>query len=188
MQASDTALVQRPAPGRRSWVRRLRKRSRQAYLRVLRSPGAPREIAGGLAIGLFVALLPVIQMPIAVGAAALARRLFGIRLSMVAAAAGVWFTNPLTGAPIFGLAFLVGRPIVRLVLPDSWLSSAGTKLSLADLTSAGPFAIEAGASLVLGGVLLGLPIAYIGYKLALRVVARYQARRQQRTRRTVAVA
>ena len=170
------------------WRAAARKRLRQAYVRLLRSPGAPHEIAGGLAVGLLVAFLPVLQMPVAVGLAAILGWITQRRLSRVAAAAGVWLTNPITAGPLYGLSFLVGRPIVGLVLPSS-VPADLPALDLSHLWSMGPVAMHALLALLFGGVIVGVPVALIGYWFAHRMVSRYQnRRRERRTRAGVAVA
>ena len=195
-----------------SRLRSLRKRFRQAYVGVLRSPGAPGEVAGGMALGLFIAMLPIMgaQMPVAVVCAELIRRLFGLRLSRVAAAAGVWLTNPLTAVPIYWVAFKVGQPFARLLLPDSHLSPEGTDLGAAVSEAAAAtdpstapssgvvsallhkvlgnlahshYVLELVAGLVIGGVVLGVPIAIAGYRATHAIVSRYQARRSVRRAR-----
>ena len=160
----------------RTHARTLRKKVRQGWVRLLRSPGAPREVAGGMAAGLFISMLPAIQMPLALLAVEAMRRLFGVKLARVAALTGVWLTNPLTGTALYGLAWLVGKPVVRLFLPSAALPAGGFELSIAELLALGPFALQMLLCLVVGGVLCGVPIAIAGYHLTLRAVERYQTR------------
>jgi uncharacterized protein (DUF2062 family) len=163
--------------------RRLRKRWRQGYVRLLSSPGAPKEIAGGVALGMFLAMLPVLQMPLAVGFAEGIRRVLGRPLSRMGAVAGTWLTNPITAAPLYGAALLSGRPLARLLLPEHLVSEAGTPLALT-FSSAAPFALELFVALLIGGALLGLPLALLGYRLVHALVVAYQARRARRRRVT----
>ncbi len=177
---------------RGSLWRSLKKRYRQGYVRLLRSPGAPGEVAGGMALGLFIAMMPIMgaQMPVAVVVAEILRRLFGWRLSRIAAAAGVWLTNPVTAGPIYWVAFLLGRPFARWVLPRTEHSPEAAELTV-PLTETGeavvhsttPFALELVVGLVVGGVILGIPIALAGYKVTHAIVVRYQHRRAQRRSR-----
>lgn len=166
----------------------MKKKLRQAWVRFLRSEGAPKEIAGGLALGLFVAMLPIMgaQMFVSVAVAEVLRRLFGLKLCRVSAAAGVWLTNPLTAAPIYGLCWLTGRPLARLILPTEMLAGEGVRLSIHNLGAAGPFLLEIVLGLTLGGILFGVPIAIVGYKLALKAVVRYQDRKVRRRSRRIA--
>lgn len=195
-----------------SFLKNLRKRYRQAYVRVLRSPGAPGEVAGGMALGLFIAMLPIMgaQMPIAVVCAEIVRRLTGLKLSRIAAAAGVWLTNPVTAVPIYWAVFKIGQPFARLVLPDRHLSPEGTDLSAAVSEAAvatdpslmpdsgvlaaigrkvlgslasSSYVTELVVGLVIGGVITGIPIAIVGYKVTHAIVMKYQARRAIRRAR-----
>lgn len=163
----------------------MKKKLRYAYIRLLKCQGAPKEIAGGLALGLFMAMLPVLgsQMLAALGVAEVLRRLFGFKLSRVAAAVGVWLTNPLTAAPLYGLCWLIGRPVARLLLPADMLAGEGVQLSLQNWQAAGPFLAELILGVTIGGILVGIPAAWIGYKLGLRAVVRYQDRRAARRAR-----
>ena len=71
---------------------RLRKRIKQGYLQVKELHGDPHYVAMGMAIGIFVACTPTIPFHTVI-AIFLA---FLFRGSKVAAAIGVWFSNPLT--------------------------------------------------------------------------------------------
>lgn len=170
-----------------SWWRTSIKKFRQSRVRLLRSPGAPKEIAGGMALGLFIALLPImgLQMPVAVAVAELLRRLAHIHLSRIAAAAGVWLTNPVTAAPIYGLCYVIGRPFARLLLPASQerAGAEAASLELEALSFTGPGALEVILGLIIGGVVLGVPAAWLGYRLTYNMVARYHERRQLRRAR-----
>lgn len=176
---------------RRSRWRKLRKKWREGYVRVLRSPGAPNEVARGMALGLFVAMLPImgLQMPVAVATAEFFRRLTGIRMSRVASAAGVWLTNPLTAAPIYGVCYLVGKPFTRWLMPgtteempatvDASLAASDAGAAATGATSQ-PLALDVVVALVIGGVILGVPIAIVGYRITYSMVERYQQRSRAR--------
>ncbi len=126
--------------------------AKRVWARTRESSASPREFAAGIALGLFIALLPLmgLQLPLALGSAALLRRV-GFHVSGLAAAGGVWLTNPLTAAPIYALTYLVGLPVARALLPGT---------------------LETLLALSFGGVLLGLPVAVIGYGVALRAATR----------------
>ena len=118
-----------------------------------------------MALGLFIAMLPLmgLQMPLAIVCAELARRLLRLKLSRVAAAAGVWLANPLTAAPLYGLTYAVGLPLTRMP---------------------GPSALQVASALFIGGVLLGVPVAAVGYWVTLSLIRRYQSRRAERRAQT----
>ena len=66
-----------------------------------------RSVSGGFAVGLFMAFIPVpFQMLIAAGIA------IASRVNIVVAAALCWITNPITMAPIFYGAYLLGNTIL----------------------------------------------------------------------------
>lgn len=170
-----------------SWWKVAKRKLRRARVRLLRGSGAPAEIAGGMALGLFIALLPImgLQLPLALAVAELVRRLTRFQLSRVAAAAGVWINNPVTAAPVYGLCYLIGRPIAHRLLPappEQAAAEAGA-LDLSALSLSGPDALEVGLGLVIGGVLLGAPTAWLGYRITYGVVSRHQAHRQERRAR-----
>lgn len=139
-----------------------------------------------MALGLFIALLPImgLQLPLVLAAAELVRRLTHFQLSRVAAAAGVWINNPVTAAPVYGLCYLVGRPLAHRLLPASpGQGTAAATLDLSALSFSGPEALEVGLGLVIGGVLLGVPTAWLGYHITYGLVSRHQADREQRRAR-----
>lgn len=154
---------------------------------LLRGSGAPAEIAGGMAVGLFIAMLPImgLQLPLALVIAEGVRRTTHLQLSRVAAAAGVWLNNPVTAAPVYGLCYLIGRPIAHRLLPATPQQTAAQAASGFDLSTlfTSPDALEAMLGLVIGGVLLGVPTAWLGYRITYGMVSRHQARREERRSR-----
>jgi hypothetical protein len=78
-----------------------------------------RSVAGAVAIGLFMAFVPV---PFQMVLAALASIL--LRVNVPIAVVMVWVTNPLTMAPIYFFAYKVG----------TWILGTPVHKSLADLT------------------------------------------------------
>lgn len=109
-----------------------------------------RSVAGGVAAGLFWAMIP---MPMQMLAAAFTAVLF--RINMPISVALVWLTNPITMPPIFYAAFQVGT----WLLGDS--ANAGEfQMSLEWITA------ELNAiwkPLYLGGVVLGTVLGFLGY-------------------------
>jgi len=127
-------------------------------------------------------------LPLALLVAELLRRLAHLHLSRVATVAGVWLTNPLTAAPLYGLCYVVGRPFAQLLLPASAprpaaAAAARDSLSLDLAALSGPEALTVVLSLVLGAVVLGVPIAWLGYRITYGMVSRQHARRQERRAR-----
>lgn len=138
----------------------------KVYIRLLKIRGESQEIALGLALGLFIGMLPTLgaQMVLAVVLAAL------FKGSKIAAALGVWFTNPLTGPFIYGFNYWIGAKLLGL----HTLSGINFEASFGATIEALKKAPEILGALTLGGVISGLPVALLGYWLALRAVRKYQ--------------
>ena len=138
----------------------------KAYERFLKIRGRPRDIALGMALGLFIAMTPTMgfQMIIAVFFASL------LKWNKFSAAAGVWLTNPVTAPIIYGLCYLVGsifyKPGKIHTLPDN-IDATGIYQILLK-------APDMFLSLTIGGVILGLPLAIIGYYVSYSLVKKYQ--------------
>ncbi len=148
-----------PKEGLVSFIRRL-------YERFIRIRGAPREVALGFALGIFVGMTPTVgvQTPIAIFLAAL------FKWSKLAAAIGVWISNPVTVPIIYGVTYFIGakllnlEPVVNMPLSPTW-STLKAMLHKAP---------QAFGAMTVGGGLLGLPLAIISYYLAYAAVDKYQ--------------
>lgn len=139
---------------------------KRTYVRLLKIRGTPREIGLGLALGLFVAMSPTMgfQMAIAIPIAAL------FKWNKLAAATAVWVTNPITAPFIYGLTYFVGAKLLgmSLGLNAADAASGSTMLAFAEK------APEIFVAMTLGGFVLGLPLAIIGYYFAFLTVQKYQ--------------
>ncbi|MFS8808493.1 DUF2062 domain-containing protein, partial [Synechococcus sp. R6-10] len=82
-----------------SWKRWLR----YLYLRLLRLQSSPKEIARGLAVGVFAGCFPIF------GFQTLAALVLAVpfRGNKLAAAAGTWVSNPFTYVPIYAFNYQV---------------------------------------------------------------------------------
>jgi hypothetical protein len=103
-----------------SWKRWLR----YLYLRLLRLQSSPKEIARGLAVGVFAGCFPIF------GFQTLAALVLAVpfRGNKLAAAAGTWVSNPFTYVPIYAFNYQVGEWLLgsRTVLPpQSWWRPPG---------------------------------------------------------------
>jgi uncharacterized protein (DUF2062 family)/quercetin dioxygenase-like cupin family protein len=139
---------------------------RRTYDRFVRIRGNPREIARGFALGLFVGMTPFLglHMAIAVFIAAL------FKWNKIAAATGVWVSNPLTAPFLYGATFFTGARFLGMEKgavpppPMNWSEF------LALIEQAPDFFWI----LTVGGVILGLPIAGAGYYLAHSAIVKYR--------------
>jgi uncharacterized protein (DUF2062 family) len=139
---------------------------RRVYERFIRIRGAPREVALGFALGIFVGMSPTmgVQMPIAIFFAAL------FKWSKLSAAVGVWISNPLTAPIIYGVTYITGAkllhldPVFNMPLSPSWST-------LEALLQKAPQALGA---MTVGGGILGIPLAIVSYYLSYAAVEKYQ--------------
>ena len=145
---------------------RLAESFKKAYVRFLKIRGTPREIAFGLAVGLFVSMSPTMgfQMAIAVPIAAM------FKWNKLASAMAVWVTNPVTAPFIYSFTYFIGAKLTGMSLG---LKAAGEAHNTTMLIFAEK-APEIFKAMTLGGVVLGLPLAVIGYYCAFFAVQKYQ--------------
>ncbi|NOY12229.1 MAG: DUF2062 domain-containing protein [Deltaproteobacteria bacterium] len=127
-------------------------------IRLIRLRAEPDAIARGMALGLFIGMTPTfgIQMLLALLFA------FLLRQNKIAALIGVWNTNPLTAPFIYGVEYEVGRILMGLPHPATTIKFNYETLRELGWLVASP--------LCLGSVVLGIPVALIGYALTLRFI------------------
>ena len=121
------------------------------YTALIHSHATPEEVAGGVALGVFISMTPALglHMILAAGFAALFKK------NTIAAALGTWVVNPLTLFPIYYFTHRLGQVIMRepqdkIFRPDS----------IKDFFHLGG---ELMAPLWLGGVVVGLVAAILSY-------------------------
>ncbi len=138
----------------------------KAYKRFLKIRGQPREIALGFSLGLFVGMTPFIGLHtvIAVPLASL------FKWNKISAAIAVWFTNAATAPVIYSLTYLVGARIMGIQKGFSW-ADFNSFSSAYHLILKAPEIVWA---MIVGGVVLGLPLAIAGYYIIFIVLQRYQ--------------
>lgn len=147
------------------WWASLKRLLRLQYLRLLRLKASTHNIAMGLAVGVFVGCLPVIpfQTIVAVVMA------FIFRGSKVAAALGTWVSNPVNMIPFYTMLYYIGC----LVMPVT-AHFDPHHLELEAM-------LQQGWEIVLvmftGGILIGIPAAFVTYILTFRSVNAYRQRR-----------
>lgn len=141
---------------------------KKSYDRFVKIRGNPREIALGFALGLFIGMTPTMgfQMGISVFLAAF------FKWNKFAAAAGVWITNPVTAPFIYGLAYHVGAWFLGI-------EKAGFHLQGMNLEALIKQTPELLWIVTVGGIILGVPIAVIGYYVSLSAVLRYREKIQK---------
>ncbi len=144
------------------WMAPLKK----AYVRFLKIRGHPREIALGFALGLFVGMTPFMGLhtAIAVPLAALCK------WNKFSAALAVWVSNPLSAPFIYGFTYMVGAKV--LFINDGY--RLPTQFNLDALIYTLRSAPEIVVVLLIGGIVVGLPLAAIGYYFAFKTIVEYR--------------
>lgn len=144
-------------------------RLRRFYDRFVRMRGDPKDIALGFALGLFIGMSPTMGFQMAV--AAFCATLLG--WNKWSAAAGVWITNPVTAPFVYGVNYWVGSKLMQWVFPEAAAYAQGLLGRMGPVLQKTPHVM---ASLIVGGIALGVPVAFAGYWLALWAVTRYRLR------------
>lgn len=153
------------------------KRSIQDYYsKLMNSPGRIEEVAGGFALGVFIAFSPWLGLH-TVTALLLA---FILRKSYAAAVLGTLVFNPMTGMFILLADFQVGKAFLRL---EHVYMPPHLSFDLDGLSHLWRSGIEIMYPLFVGSLMLGLVAAAASYFLARRSLHVYRARIYARRRR-----
>jgi uncharacterized protein (DUF2062 family) len=138
----------------------------RAYKRFLKIRGRPREIAKGFALGLFVGMTPLMGLhtAIAVPLAAL------FKWNKISAAIAVWITNAVTAPIIYSITYFVGARIAGIERAFGLTNTNGFS-GLYKLILKTP---EIFWAMTIGGIVLGIPLAVIGYYFTYSVIRKYQ--------------
>jgi uncharacterized protein len=141
----------------------VRKKISRGIARLKDLPGDPHYVAKGMAIGVFVAMTPTIPLHTVI-ALALA---FIFRASKIAAAIGVWVSNPLT-IPIFYFASYQAGSL----LFGHLTTCNGVCESITDLLKlGGAVALQS----IIGGIVIGIGPAAAAYFITRTLIARWKS-------------
>lgn len=144
------------------------------YFRLMRIEAPPRQVALGLAIGVFVGCLPIVPFQF-VTALALA---FIFRSSKVAAMIGTLISNPLDFVPFYMMVYYIGRAVTGIeISPPSPSMFHPDNFDLGDLISGSRTLLLV---LMTGGFVLAVPSSIVTYFLGLQAVVRYRRRKAAR--------
>lgn len=135
----------------------IKKRIRDFAGRVKRLEGNPHDVALGLAIGVFIGITPTIPFHTALAIAFS----FFFGASKVAAALGVWISNPVTIPIFYYLSYKIGTLLVGMSSPFDIVPRSLIELVRigADITFAA----------IVGGVILGIIPGILTYLLTRRI-------------------
>ena len=153
-------------PVKQKALRRLniRQKIKQGIERLKDLPGDPHYVAKGMAIGVFVSITPTIPLHTVI---ALALALI-FRASKIAAAIGVWLSNPLTIPVFYFASYRMGN-----LLFGRLTACNGACESISDLFRLGA---EVALETIIGGVVIGLGPAAAAYFITRTIISRMKSR------------
>ena len=159
----------------------LRRLARYYSLRFIRLRGEPHELALGMTFGIFSGMMPIIPFHTAL-AVALALIFKG---SKIAAALGVWVSNPLNWYILYYLNYRIGAFILGLTRDNKGFSSlmdsirnAGEGIALIkEIASASGIII---AAFFIGGIIMGVVAAIPSYFISLNLFSLVKTWRNKR--------
>ncbi|MEL6382646.1 MAG: DUF2062 domain-containing protein [Cyanobacteria bacterium J06626_18] len=154
-----------PLKRQRSLLDRWRRRARYIYLKFIRLRGHPKELARGLAAGVFAGMFPLFGLQTIIGVAIA----FRIKGNALMAAGGTWISNPFTYVPIYAFNYKVG----------SWILRRSDTQPFTDVESIKSW-VETGTdvmvNLMLGSFVMGLMFGILAYFIGLPLIQRAQRR------------
>jgi uncharacterized protein (DUF2062 family) len=143
----------------------LRQRLKKEISRIKEIHGEPHYVALGMAIGVFVAVTPTIPFHtvIAVGLSLI------LRGSKMAAAIGVWFSNPIT-IPLF---YLGSYKAGKFFFGDLTACN-GSCESMSELVQLG---LQVSLASITGGIIIGLMPGVATYFITRKIVTKMRTRK-----------
>lgn len=161
----------------RSFMERWKRRTRYVYLRFIRLRGQPKELARGLAAGVFAGMFPLFGLQTIIGIAIALR----IKGNPLLAAGGTWISNPLTYLPIYALNYQLGCWILRRPMINPFTDVESLKSWVETGT-------DVGIVLMLGSLVMGILFGVLSYFIGLPLIRRAQRQyRELRRSRTQSV-
>jgi uncharacterized protein (DUF2062 family) len=150
---------------------RIKKMMVRLYERFVKLRGSPHAIAMGLALGLFIGMSPFfgLHTVTAVPVAAF------FRWSKLAAVIGVNFTNAFTAPLIYPVTYWIGSKLVGAHNPVKWSFAFSLNEFIAIIKQSPSIIFQ----LLIGGIVLGLPLAAAGYYFSLKAIQLYRRQMHQ---------
>lgn len=147
---------------------------KKAYVRFLKIRGTPREIGWGFALGLFIGFSPTMGFQMLLGAFLASL----LKWSKIAAVIGVQITNVVTAPFIYGGTYFLGSKILGIEKPLRLTKDMGIEELISILRQAPEMLV----AMSLGGFIMGIPTAVIGYLVAFKAVGKYQNELKEKIR------
>lgn len=143
---------------------------RYVYLKFVRLRGHPKELARGLAAGVFAGMFPLFGLQTLIGVAIALR----IKGNPIMAAGGTWISNPLTYLPIYAFNYRLGC----LILGQQPVELFTDVESLKTWLETGA---DVGIALMLGSLVMGLIFGPLSYVVGLPLIRRARQRYRKLT-------
>lgn len=161
----------------------LRRRLRYLYLRMMALRGSPRELALGMALGIFTGMMPILPFQIAV-AVTLA---FLLRASKITAVVGTWISNPMTWYAVYFYDYKLGAYLLGMSSDTRLFSSVMAAIEAGEAPMEIISRILGGGGMtlsafLLGGLVLGVVFALPSYFIWFGIFDYIRARRLNRKR------
>jgi uncharacterized protein (DUF2062 family) len=161
--------MSKKTPPSTDMIHRMKTTAHPFCKRLSSSNRTPRDVALGFALGLMVGMTPFLGIHI-VSCIVLAARFGGNKF---AAILGVNITNIVTAPLIYPINYWVGQKLVGISDTIPW-SINGNYTDILTFVKESPLIL---ADLFIGGMVLGIPLAVIGYFSVLTIMHIYQKRR-----------
>jgi uncharacterized protein len=142
-----------------------RERVSQMLIRMRQLEGNPHYIAMGMAVGIFVSILPIIPLQTVV-AVTLA---FLVRGSKSAAALGTWLSNPLTIPLVYYANYKLGCLLLGFETTVDHIAFN----SFSQLMALG---LEVTWAMIVGGVVIGAALGVVAYFVTFRLYRSFRNR------------
>ena len=142
------------------------------YIRFLKIRGTPGQISLGMALGLFIGMTPFMGFH-TIAAVAMAS-LFG--WSKLSAGIGVFVTNPLSAPFIYSVTYQLGSRVSGYTDPGRLTALFEDDGVMALIKSSPKIILD----LLIGGVIIGVPLAVIGYYITFKIVTDARKKWKQR--------
>ena len=150
---------------------RIKKVAFRLYERFVKLRGSPHAIAMGLALGIFVGMSPFFGLHIlaTIPIAAV------FRWSKIAALIGVNITNAFTAPLIYPITYWIGSKLVGNYRPVNWSAAFSLDEFIVFLKQSPAIFYQ----LLIGGIVLGLPLAVASYYCGLKAIHVYRQKMHQ---------
>jgi uncharacterized protein len=143
-------------------MKKIKDKIRSVISRLLTMEGKPQKVALGYALGIFLATTPFVGLKALI--ALLITQL--CKWKKVAAIIGVYHVNSLTGPFFYAFSFFLGKTVMGYDCSFNFPDHVGFQAILICFAGSKEIFI----SLLVGGLIIGIPLSFIAYKLVLSVI------------------